>query len=371
MSLYASDGNDGASGARRLLADAASAARGERERLSAVLIDLFLADEHRPTDRQRAIMARLLKQLVREVEADLRADLFATLGDDAPVALTAALGTTRIEIAAPILARAQVLRDPGLVALLLMRAEEHRIVSGLRRMSAVDPDGAPRHATSIDSADPAGAELEMAVLIAESRRFDRAQDPTISGRDLPADIQHRLVWLVAAALREYMIGVHEMDGAVVDAAMTRAVAHSLATHDEGGGLDASAMRLARHREGMGTNTDAALYDALRAGRLALFVAMLAVRAGIDQHDAFAMVSHPGAERLAVLLRAIDVERDVAALILFDLAAVNGLQESRLADQVDDFAALRVDEAAAAVRPWQIDAGYRAAIDDVASGLSTP
>jgi len=369
MSVYARNENDAMNGAGRLLANAAQAARGADARLNAVMNDLFLADEHRPNDRQRVIMARLLKQVVGDVEADLRADLLAIWGDEIPLQLAAVLGTARVEIAGPILARANLLRDAQFVRLLLDRAEEHRIVSALRRMSSVDPEGTPQGALGFDSADTDGAALEMAVLIAESRRFDRAQDPVLVARDLPADVQHKLLWSVAAALRDYIIGNHGLAAAQVDPVIIRAAMRGLANHDEGEGLDSVTERLARYREARGQGTDQALYNALRAGRFTLFVAMLAVRARIDRQDAFAMASDAHMERLTILLRAIDVERDMAASILSDLAVVNGLSEARLADQIDDFSALRSDEAKEALQPWQLDRGYRDAIAAIDAGLS--
>lgn len=354
--------NDGSSapGGDRLLADAAGAAHGVQDRLAAVLVDLFLPDAYRPTDRQRSVMTRLLTGLVAQVESDLRVALVPQFEAEAWPELVAALATTRVEIAAPLLARARLLRDEELIALLLARAEEYRIVTGLRRIAAAGIDGVP------DSTETTADAHEIALLAAESRRFDRFHEPVIDSRDLPAEILHRLLWRVAAALRDYMVRVQRIDPAQADRAISAAANRSLAVHDEGGTIDAAAMRFARHLDARGGADDAALIRALHLGRFTLFVALLAVRAGLEHDIAFAMATDPGGDRLAVLLRAIGVERDAVAGILFEMAAINGLAEDRLAEQLDDCMAMTVDSAVEAIRPWRLDRGYRAAIAEMAA-----
>ncbi|ODU20739.1 MAG: hypothetical protein ABS87_09460 [Sphingomonas sp. SCN 67-18] len=363
MSVRMNDGSS-APGGERLLADAASAAHGAPERLSAVLTDLFLPDAHRPTDRQRSVMTLLLAGLARQVERALRDALAPMFDAEAAPELVAALDSARTEIAAPILARARILRDRELVALLLARAEEYRIVSGLRRIAEAGLDRIDDAA----AADAADAE-EAALLNAESRRFDRFHEPVIDSRDLPAEVLHRLVWRVAAALRDYMVRVQRIDPAMADGAAMAAANRLLSAHDEGEAIEAAAMRFARHLNGAGRADDAALVRALHLGRFALFVALMAVRAGIDHGAAFAMATDPGIGRLALLLRAIGVADDAATGILFEMAAINGLPEDRLAERIEDCRAIAPDAAGEAIRPWRLDDGYRAAMAELAAGLA--
>lgn len=364
MSPYGSNG--GAPGAERLLSDAASAARGADDRLSAALIDLFLPEPHRPSDRQRHVMTQYLEKLVDDVEADLRHRLLMLPAEGVPAALIEAIGTARIEIAAPILARANVLRDTALVALLLTRAEEERIVAMLRRAAESGSDTSTDDGSPFEASDAKGARLEMALLIAESRRFDRFNRPAIAAGDLPAEIEHRLVWLVAAALRDYMIRVHAIEPVRADDMIVAAVNAALGAHDEGATIEAAAMRVARHLRKRGLDGDAALVRVLRQGRFTLFVAILAVRARIDHSTAVAMASDPEGARLTVLLRAIGAGNETAAAILLDLAPAGA--ESRVEDHVANFEALTPDAAIEAIRPWRLDGAYRAAIADLTAGL---
>ena len=366
MSVLPNDGNrDGAPGAERLLADAMRAAQGAHDRLANVLIDFFLPDAHRASDRTRATMARLLDQLVGALEADLRASLAEDFADSP--SLAAALNSGRVAIAMPILARSKILRDGDLIGLLLARAEEHRIVAGLLRIAEADAGDELPAPPLID--DPETLADDTALRLAEARRFDRSHEAAIDPRDLPADLLHRLLWWIAAALRDYMVRVHDEDAARVDQAIVVAATARLTGHDEGEAMDALAMRLARRWHMLGVDSDIRLHDALRHGRFALFVAMLAVRGGIAHDVSRAMAADPGIERLAVLLKATAVGRDVAVSILFEMAAINGLPEPLLIDCVDDLAALHPADAREAIRPWRLDRGYRSAVADLSAGLA--
>lgn len=351
MALTAREGGEAApTGPDRLLADAAQVARHADARLSAALNDLFLPDFVRPTDLQRASMANMLDRLVTEIEHDVRAGLIQRLGDNAPPVL----GVARIPIARPIFDRAGVLRDRELVALLLARAEEHRICRAIRRVAEIDPGPAPLVHLGV------APELETAVQQAEARRLASHGEPHLSARDLPAELLHRLLWWTAAALRDYLGRSTALDAGSRDDTLAATVHARLSAHDEGQGLEAAAMRAALASGG----PDSLLFELFRAGRFSLFVATLAVRARIDFAPAFMLAADPGIGALAVLLRAIEASTQVAAPILLQMAAVNHLSEAKLEERVNDFLDLDLGAAQDAVRAWRLDPAFRNAIADI-------
>lgn len=351
MALTARDGGEAApTGPDRLLADAAQVARQADARLTAAVNDLFLPDFVRPTDVQRAAMANMLEALVTEIDRALRAELIARLGDLTPPVL----GVARIPIIRPIFDRAGVLRDRELVALLLTRAEEHRIAQAIRRVAQMSPEPAPIVQLGV------APELEATLRIAENRRTGGHGEPAISVRDLSADLLHRLLWWAAAALRDYLERSTTLDAGARDEALAAAVAAQLAAHDEGQTLEAAAMRVAIAIGG----DDGLLFELYRAGRFSLFVALLAVRARIDFAPAFMLAADPGIGALAVLLRAIEASTQVAAPILLQMAAINRLSETKLEERVNDFLDLDAQLAQDAVRPWRLDRAFRHAIADV-------
>lgn len=337
-------------GPDRLLADAAAVARHADARLSAVINDLFLPDFVRPTDQQRAAMAGMLSALIDEIEGELRESVAAKLGAAAPPVLSVA----RIPIVRPIFDRAGVLKDRDLIALLLTRAEEHRICRALLRIAHVQPIPA---ATQSPAAGPAD---DAALLAAERRRSGPDGEPRLAAADLPAELLHRLLWWAAAALRDYLARMAPIDAGVRDEAIATAVRERLAAHDEGRALEGAAMRVALAGDG----GDERMIDAFRGGRFSLFVAMLAVRARLDFAPAFLLAADPGIGALAVLLRAVEASTQTAAPILLQMAAVNQVGDEKLEERVGDFLDLTAEAARDAIRPWRLDRAFRGAIADI-------
>lgn len=346
-------------GAERMLADAARAAQGGRKRLAA-LVDLFLPESMRLSDHQRVTIKRFISRLVGAIEHDLRQRLISDHAARFSVEAVAAIGSARVSIALPVLERARALHDVELVSLLLARVEEQRLANTLRGRAT---DGGRLVEALLADEDKRVSEAAMALLIAESRRFFVFDEPVLSRTDLPADLQYRLVWWVAAALRDYLTRQHHIDPAQADAALTDAASASLSGYDEGETLEAAALQLAYAMAERGWLDDAVLLAACEEGRLGLFVAMLAVRAGLDFESARGLSLPPHGERLMALLRAIGVKREAAGAIAMTLGTADIGEQMALFDDLDH------ERAQAALQPWQIDAGYRQAIAALAAGLA--
>src|SRR4051812_10890978 len=109
-------------GAARLVASA-------RTRVAAAAADLRLPEGDRLTEWQRRTMLALLHRLVRSVEDDLRSAVAEWLPAGEHEALHASLSSAQVDIAGPLLDDS-AFWDPALVALLLRRAEEHRLQMG-------------------------------------------------------------------------------------------------------------------------------------------------------------------------------------------------------------------------------------------------
>lgn len=328
-----------------------------RERFSVATTDLLLPERSRLSEWQRLTASALLLRLVRGVEDGLRARLADDFAESE--ALHAALGSARVEIALPMLERAQVLRDAELGTILVRRVEEHRY---WKEHAHVAEDFA---ASLVRDPDPTIAAEAMTLLIARSRRFDRFQEPVIGQADLPAELQHRLVWLIAAALRQYMVQRHAVPSGAADAAIAAAASALIAACDEGHGLEASCMRLARLLAQAGRLEGADLARLLEEGQLPLFVAAIAVRCALDYASAWELLSDPDGRGPALLLRAGGVERDAAAWILLMLNSrgrlFSGEEGDAAAAQLDLYDSTSADAALDVLRLWQVDPGYRGAI----------
>ena len=340
----------GRSDAARLLLAAA------RERFAVAATDLLLPAEARLSEWQRVTAAALLGRLVRSIEDELRIRLAASFASHE--ALHAALGSARIAIALPILERAQVLRDAELTTILVRRVEEHRF------WTAAGPGRADQFLNDlVRDADGDVATEAMELVIARSRRFDRFQEPALGAVELPADLQHRLIWMVAAALRHYIVEQHQIEA--VDRAVEEAATALVSAYDEGRSLEALAMRLARRLDRAGRLDGSALARMIGDGVLPFFMAGLAVRCGLDLAAVWELLSDPAGRGAAVLLRAGGVERDEAAEILFALNLNGPLfaasEGDAAAAQLELFDNLDAAKARDLIRLWQAHPAYRASV----------
>jgi uncharacterized protein (DUF2336 family) len=330
-----------ADGAALLLASA-------RERLAVALADLALPVPNRLTEWQRASISALLSGLVRGIEEELRSELAAFFTDSGDEAVNAALTSAHVPIAAPILEGSAALADSALIAILLRRAEEHRL------HKAVAAEGTLLVELAGDRDETIAGEA-MAMLIAQGGRLDRFQEPVLARVELGAELQHRIVWAVAAAMRRYLIVEQGIEPAAADRAIAGCAAGLLAGYDEGRTIDAVALRLARRLSHSGRLDDILLVRALVEGGLPFFLAALAVRAGLDQDAIWELLSEPAGRGAALLLRSAGIGRGEAGAILLQLGG------DRVEAQLDAYDLIGEAEAGALLGLWRADPGYRAAI----------
>jgi uncharacterized protein (DUF2336 family) len=327
-----------------------------RERLAVAAADLALPERLRLSDWQRTTVSALYSKLVRTVEDELRSNLVQSGAVQFHEGLAAAFTSAQVSIAGPVLERSTAQPDRGLVAALVRRTEEHRRARG---------HGAgemPILIEFIKDRDPHIAEHAMAILIAQSRRFDSFSEPAAARTELSAELEHRLVWRVAAALRHYMIAAQGFDPVAADWAIVAAAERLLAAYDEGDALDARAMRLAKRLQETERLTDAFVERALSEGSLPLFLAGLGVRASLSHIATWEILSDPRARGPVFLLKVAGVERAPAVSILLALAA----SEEEVSSQVDLFDVTDAAAASDAIRLWQVNPGYREAIAELSA-----
>ena len=338
------------SDAARLLLAAA------RERFAVAATDLLLPEQARLTEWQRLTASNLLSRLIRSIEDALRVPLAEHFAGQETV--HAALSSAHVPIVLPILERAGALGDSDLGTVLVRRVEEHRFWKAYGQSAGED-----LLYTLVRDTDPDLASEAMEMVIARSRRFDRFQEPVLGHVDLPAELQHKLVWLVAAALRHYLVQQHGLRA--VDTAVEAAASAFVAQYDEGAGLEAAAVRLSRRLHTLGRLDGAFLTRALSEGMLPLFIAGLGVRAGLDHAAAWEILSDPRGRGPALLLRAGTIERDDAAAILLLLNSrgrlFSGAEGDAAAEQLDLYDSLDSVSAAEVMRLWQADPAYRASV----------
>lgn len=330
---------------------AAGVSASDEARLAAEIVDLHLPHSARLDDRTRLAISRTLAELVGGIEADLRRHAARLLAgrhaDAAAEALMAEAGTVLARLTA-----AGVLRDPELM---------EEVIAGVRGAliaAALPPTSEAEQQPSLlvrlaDLPDGIVAAAAQALLAADSRRAG-------SGSDLPADLHHRLVWWVAAAVRP--AGGDAVADPSVDRALADAAQRCLAAHDEGERPEALAARLAAAIDPLPTEVPALLVEALGDRRLTLFVAVLARALGIEADVARLLVLEPEGERLWPCLRAIGLARREIARIALSLADADPRRDiEAFADRLDGIAAIDPSSARTAIESLALPRDFRLAI----------
>ena len=338
------------------IAVAARAQTRADRRAATAVADFLLAEGDRLDERTRATLNRVLAAAVGGLDLAIRRHAARLLGrtgpDDGAERLLALRDDVTTRLARP------GLLPPDLIEELIARVRHDAIAEALPvGVSGPDEPSLLVRLAGVPDAVVAGA--AAALLAAESRRRGEGEP---LGSELPAELHHRLAWLIAAAL-------HEMAGQdpVVGGALAAATERSTAAHDEGERLDAVATRLAIAIDARPDELPQLLVDAIEDRRLALFVAVLARALGMDFTQARLLVIEPDDDRLWLALRAAGLDRASVARIALALSDADPRRDiEAFADRLDEVAAVTPQAAREARAGLTRPPDFRAAIRALAA-----
>jgi hypothetical protein len=325
-------------------------------RLAGTIADFFLDAETRLDERTRLALARIVEGIVGAIEADIRrhaARLLANAGDPAR-------GEAVLKAGGDIVARltrARLLQDDALMDELIARVR-HDLIADALPMAIAGPDESSLLVRLASVPDRVVASAANALLASESRRRAANEAGLVASSDLSAELHHRLVWWIAAVVREGLRdGTVATDQAIADAAL-----RCLSAHDEGDRPEAVAMRLAAAIDARPEELPALLVEAIGDRRLSLFVAVLAQAIGLDFDQARRITLEPDGDRLWLALRAADLDRVTIARIGLALSDADPRRDiEAFADALDAIAAVPVAEARAAIAPLALPGDFRSAM----------
>lgn len=347
--------------ARTLLDRAAAADVRARRALPDAIDDLFLPDESRLDDRTRSALNGLLAALAGSIEREVRdhaGRLLTTRREGALAAILAAPAAPVIDR----LASAGLLRDPDFIDECVARVRLELASTALPATAPDDPDSPSLLVRLARSTDRVVATAASAMLAAESRRAGLTEGIASAGTGLPADLNHRLLWWVAAALRDRHVGAAGDGLATLDRALAEAAIRSRAAHDETERLEVVAMRLADAIGAQADELPTLLVEALRDRQLPVFVALIANALGIDFELVREILLDPGGERLWLVLRALEVPRDAVAQIGYLLCEGDPRRDvEAFADMLEGVMSIDPQSARDAVGPLRLHPDYRAAV----------
>jgi hypothetical protein len=326
-------------------------------RLAGTIADFFLDADARLDDRTRLMLAHVLGAIVGAIEWDIRRHAARLLAGSGATRAGEAILKAGAGGVVDRLTRAGLLRDEELMEELIARVR-HDLIAASLPVEVAEPDEASLLVRLAGVPDSVVASAASALLAAESRRRVANEQGTAGGSELPAELHHRLVWWVAAAIRDGLKSVtRESDRAISDAAH-----RSLAAHDKGERPDAVAMRLAGALDARPNELAAVLVESIGDRRLSLFVAVLAHALGIAFDQARSITLEPEGDLLWLALRAIDMDRPTIARIGLALSEADPRRDiEAFADALDEIASIGVEDARASIAPLELHSDFRMAL----------
>jgi uncharacterized protein (DUF2336 family) len=342
-----------------------------RQALTATVTDLFFSRGNTLTDRERALMTEILRQLINDVESSVRRALAEKLATqkDAPRDLVLALANDEIAVAHCILKHSDVLRDEELIEVIHHRTLEHQLAIAVRKSvseqvsdALVETGDVDVIRTLLENANARISAATMSSLVEQSKRVDTYQNPLIGRPDLGEELARRMYWWVSAALRKHILTNFAIDAAEFDDVLEGTVIELAGPKVE---ARSKSVELADNLEEEKAITPQLLVQTLRQGEIALFEAMLARITGIRLTLVRRLLFERGGEGLAVACRALRFEAPLFASIYLlsrkarpsDPPPARG-EVKRLLDFYDQ---ISEDSAAQLLRKWRRDQDFLKAV----------
>ena len=351
--------------------------REARNELVENITDLFLTDEGRLNEHERALMSDILTKLVSTVEASVRrelADVMAKSEVQLPD-IVKLLANDDASIARPLLETSKLLKDIDLIEIIRMRTDEHRLSIAIREQvdegvsdALVEYGSHDVIETLLKNTDSNISQRAMEYLVAESRRVDRFQEPLLSREDLSSELAYRMYWWVSAALRKKIISEYKVDQVELDSLLQKATNQALVEQSEGDGVVVRAQKLVRRLGESGQLTNQFLLQTLRQQRIPVFVAGISELANVNFHTSWHIVNDQHGDSLAVLAKAVGIDRNEFTSMFLLLTKARDGHEAKspgvLKQILDLYDAVTAETAQGALQFWQQEKVYQIAVDEL-------
>jgi len=348
-----------------------------RQTLFENMRDMFLDNGRSVSDRERALMSEILRQLVHEVEKKLRKGLAENLSKrpDTPHALILELANDDFEVAHPILIESNVLQDQDLIETIKHRTMEHQLSISMRKVLSEDVSEALVDTGEQDVIasllNNHGAKIShhvMDYLVSESKRVDSYQNPLVQRPDLPPELAERMSWWVSAALREHISKKFNLDLGELDDAIETVTAEQFGIAPKNAPTASKAEDLIERLSDLGELNAHFLVKALRQGEITLFEAAFCKLTGLKLKLLRRILFEPGGEALVLLCRAVDVGADTF-MELFELSRqARDRKEEVTADQRERLSTLyektKPEDAKRILKRWRRSSDFLFAVKQV-------
>lgn len=336
--------------------------------------DLYFGDQTDVTDRERALMTDILRQLINDVESSVRTALAERLADraDAPKDLVTALANDEIRVALPVLMRSIILDDADLLEIIRHRTMQHRLAIAMReQVSETVSDGLVATGESsvitrlLENAGARISQNTIEFLVERSQEIDVYRAPLLSRQELTPELAGRMYRWVSTALRRHILENFDVDQEELDASLGETIEALVADVRERarpGGRPVELAELLAHANAL---TPRFLIELLRERQISLFEGLLAEMAGLPMSSTRRFLYQPGGEALAILCKAVKIsKRDFASIFLLSRQGRPGdktVDPNEVPRVLEVYDRVRPAAAENIVKRWRHDPDYLAMV----------
>ncbi|MCC3860626.1 DUF2336 domain-containing protein [Pseudemcibacter aquimaris] len=356
-----------------LLKLAMDSSKGSKDALMENITDLFLSSKGRLNEHERVLMNDIMVKLLKTVEKTIRKNLSKKLAesDEISIELVTMLANDNIEIAQPVLEKSKLLRDEDLIETIRNRTDAHRLSIAIREHVSENVSGELIEHGSEDVIEALirneNAEISQAsldYLVQESRSVDRFQEPLVNRNDLSFEMAHKMYWWVTAALRRKIVEDFDVDPNLLDDALESATKEIIANHNEEDGVMQKAILLVRTMNNQRRLNFDFVVTSLRQQKINVAVAALAEMSGLGVKIIWRVIREKNDEGLAVISRAIGLEKSQFSSMFLLILQVNSGPKARSTSILNTMLSLydriKPANARAAVKYWQRDYHFQEA-----------
>jgi uncharacterized protein (DUF2336 family) len=334
--------------------------------------DLFGNNGNALSDRERALMTDILRQIIHDVKMSVRRALAEKISkmDNPPHDLALILANDDIEVAHPILIGSEILHDMDLVEVIRHRTMQHQMAIAMRRAlsesvtdALVETGNQDVIKTMLENPNAAISKTTMEYLVEQSKRVDTYQNPLLRRPDIDPEIVKRMYWWVSAALRKHIVDHFDIDEIELDATLEDTVKNVM-DKDSRNGMETGKtkpMELAEKLADQGELNSELLVKVLRQGEIPLFEALFARLSDLSPRLLRRILFEPGGEALTVVCKGVNIiKSDFSSIFMLTRKAhssdqsINPKELNRVLELYDK---IKQETAQAMLQRWQRDSNY--------------
>jgi uncharacterized protein (DUF2336 family) len=341
-----------------------------RVRLAGLLADVFLAKDAPLTLREEELVNELIDQLLQNNSASVRAELIEKFTDVSRMPRRVALSivTDNIEVARDVLRTNPTLTDDDLIEIVDSQTSDHaRSIAQRVKISEAVADAL---VTTGDVevmrlvAENLGSALSprAVTVVADSARFtEKLRAPIMQRREMTPDTAARLYWWVSQDLRRYALKRFGLEHGQLNATLAKTIDEFLGHYTLDRSNDAAMTQVADWLGERQAVSIEILPQVLRLGHYRLFNILLSRLSNLSLSLIDTITSEVGGRGLAVICRAIGVEKAVfVSMFLLSRGARGGEQivnPRELSNALQSFDKISPNTAQDMLRSWKLDPSY--------------